>query len=76
MSNPHATHQPPADAVADRIRNIAAGWERDARLYPDARIGLAELAYILRTALEPVDGPAATRTALEEPRRNDPWHTP
>ncbi|MFF4746822.1 hypothetical protein [Streptomyces sp. NPDC001268] len=55
------THTPArpqrADAVVDRIRSIAAGWERDARLYPEARIGLAELAYILRTALEPVDGP-------------------
>jgi hypothetical protein len=52
-----------ADAVVERIRSIAEGWERDARLYPDARLGLAEIAYILRTALEPVDGPPADPTA-------------
>lgn len=59
-------HTPrPADVVVERIRSIAAGLERDASLYPDARLGVAEIAYILRTALEPVDGPA-TATGQQE----------
>ena len=59
MTDTEATRQKPGDVVVERIRSIAAGWERDARLYPDAHLGFAEIAYILRTALEPVDGPPA-----------------
>ncbi|MCP3820097.1 hypothetical protein NLX86_18950 [Streptomyces sp. A3M-1-3] len=60
MTDTDATHLN-ADVVVERIRSIAAGWERDAHLYPDARIGLAEIAFILRTALEPVDGPPSAQ---------------
>lgn len=56
MTDTEAARAQGAEAVVERIRSIAEGWERDARLYPDARIGFAAIAYILRTALEPVDG--------------------
>jgi hypothetical protein len=63
----------PADVVVNRIRAVAAGWERDACLYPDASLGLAEIAFILRTALEPVDGPVTPTGDVPPALRGPNW---